>query len=54
VPGTKLDLLPGREGGPGEDPYLDIGRLAEDTGFAPEFDVERAVADYVAYRYAND
>lgn len=50
VPGTQLDLLPGREGGPGEDPYLDITRLAADTGFAPEFDVERAVADYVAWR----
>jgi nucleoside-diphosphate-sugar epimerase len=54
VPNTKLDLLPGREGGPGEDPYLDISRLAADTGFAPEFDVGRAVSDYVAYRYAND
>jgi nucleoside-diphosphate-sugar epimerase len=54
VPGTKLDLLPGRAGGPGEDPYLDISRLAEDTGFTPEFDVERAVADYVAWRCAND
>ena len=54
VPGTKLDLLPGRAAGPGEDPYLDITRLTEDTGFAPEFDVGRAVADYVAYRCAND
>jgi nucleoside-diphosphate-sugar epimerase len=50
VPGAKLDLLPGRKQGPGEDPYLDITRLAEDTGFAPRFDVERAVADYVAWR----
>jgi nucleoside-diphosphate-sugar epimerase len=53
VPGTELDLLPGRENGPGEDPYLDVTRLAEDTGFAPEFDVERAVADYVAWRRAH-
>jgi len=50
VPGAELDLLPGREHGPGEGPYLDITRLAEDTGFAPRFDVERAVADYVAWR----
>lgn len=50
VPGTRLDLLPGRADGPGEDPYLDVARLAEDTGFAPEFDVDRAVADYVAWR----
>jgi nucleoside-diphosphate-sugar epimerase len=54
VPGAKLDLLPGREHGPGEDPYLDITRLAEDTGFAPTFDTQRAVADYVAWRCAND
>jgi nucleoside-diphosphate-sugar epimerase len=53
VPGTSLDLLPGRANGPGEDPYLDVTRLAEDTGFAPEFDVERAVADYVAWRRAH-
>jgi len=50
VPGTKLDLLPGRAAGPGEDPYLDISRLTADTGFEPEFDVERAVADYVGWR----
>jgi UDP-glucose 4-epimerase len=28
---------------------LDIGRLREDTGYAPEYDTERAVADYVAW-----
>jgi nucleoside-diphosphate-sugar epimerase len=53
IPGTKLDLLPGRENGPGEDPYLDITRLQEDTGFVPEFDLERAVVDYVAWRRAH-
>jgi nucleoside-diphosphate-sugar epimerase len=47
------DTLPGRQGGPGEDPYLDITRLAEDTGFAPAFDVAAAVADYLAWRAEN-
>lgn len=52
-PGLRLDLLPGRQHGPGEDPYLDITRLSHDTGFAPAFDVATAVADYVAWRAGN-
>jgi len=53
TPGLRLDLLPGRQGGPGEDPYLDITRLTHDTGFKPAFDVAAAVADYVAWRAGN-
>ncbi|MGI5207604.1 NAD-dependent epimerase/dehydratase family protein [Spirillospora sp. CA-108201] len=52
-PGLRLDLLPGRWNGPGEDPYLDIARLTRDTGFTPEFDVAGAVADNVAWRAGN-
>src|SRR4051812_12244908 len=50
TPGLRLGLWPGRQDGPGEDPYLDIARLARDTGFAPAFDVAASVADYVAWR----
>lgn len=50
IPGLRLDLLPGRRDGAGVDPYLDISRLAEDTGFTPSFDVAAAVAHYVAWR----
>ncbi len=53
IPGLRLDLLPGRKDGPGDDPYLDITRLSRDTGFAPTFDVATAVADYVAWRAGN-
>ena len=53
TPGLRLDLLPGRQGGPGEDPYLDITRLTHETGFTPAFDVAAAVADYVAWRAGN-
>jgi nucleoside-diphosphate-sugar epimerase len=53
TPGLRLELLPGRQGGPGDDPYLDITRLARETGFAPAFDVAAAVADYVAWRSGN-
>jgi nucleoside-diphosphate-sugar epimerase len=50
TPGLPLDLLPGRQDGHGDDPYLDITRLTRATGFAPAFDVATAVADYVAWR----
>lgn len=53
TPGPRLDLLPGRQAGPGQDPYLDITRLTNDTGFEPAFDVAAAVADYVAWRADN-
>jgi nucleoside-diphosphate-sugar epimerase len=53
TPGLRLDLLSGRQDGPGEDPYLDTTRLTQDTGFAPAFDVATAVADYVAWRADN-
>ena len=53
IPGLRLDLLPGRQDGPGADPYLDTTRLTDDTGFAPNFDVAAAVADYVAWRADN-
>jgi nucleoside-diphosphate-sugar epimerase len=50
TPGLRLDLLPGRQDGPGHDPYLDTTRLAHATGFAPAFSVATAVADYVTWR----
>jgi len=53
TPGLRLDLRPGRQDGPGDDPYLDTTRLTHDTGFAPAFDVATAVADYVAWRADN-
>lgn len=53
LPGPRPGLLPGRQDGPGEDPYLDITRLTQDTGFTPAFDVTKAVADYVAWRADN-
>jgi nucleoside-diphosphate-sugar epimerase len=53
IPGARLDLLPGRQAGPGANPYLDISRLTAETGFAPAFDLTTAVADYVAWRTCN-
>lgn len=45
--------LPGRQAGPGDNPYLDTTRLTCDTGFRPAFDIAAAVADYVAWRAGN-
>ncbi|MGI5225229.1 NAD-dependent epimerase/dehydratase family protein [Actinoallomurus sp. CA-142502] len=53
TPDLRLELLPGRQGGPGDNPYLDTTRLTHDTGFAPTFDIATAVADYVAWRADN-
>ena len=50
TPGLRLDLLPGRQDGPGDNPYLDTTRLTRDTGYGPAFDVAQAVADYVTWR----
>jgi nucleoside-diphosphate-sugar epimerase len=53
TPGRQLEVRPGRQAGLGPDPYLDITRLTQDTGFAPTFDVAAAVAHYVAWRAGN-
>jgi UDP-glucose 4-epimerase len=43
----RLSLAPRAE--PAPRVCLDIGRLRDDTGYQPEYDTERAVADYVAW-----
>ncbi|HEY0690559.1 MAG TPA: NAD(P)-dependent oxidoreductase [Kribbella sp.] len=53
TPDQQIELPPGRQAGPGDNPYLDITRLTQDTGFTPTFDVAAAVADYVAWRADN-
>jgi nucleoside-diphosphate-sugar epimerase len=42
TPGRQLEVRPGRQVGLGPDPYLDITRLTQDTGFAPTFDGRRS------------
>ncbi|TDV57866.1 NAD-dependent epimerase/dehydratase family protein [Actinophytocola oryzae] len=46
VPDTRVDLP---AGGSGRRLWLDTTRLAQDTGFRPAYDTERAVADYVSW-----
>ena len=47
VPGANITLPAGRNPDRPQDFYLDTSRLHADTGFRPEYDVERAVPDYV-------
>ncbi|TQS29318.1 NAD(P)-dependent oxidoreductase [Microbispora sp. KK1-11] len=55
VPGAAPALLPGRSpGAPAVDARLDISRLREDTGYAAEYDLDRAVADYVGWLRAGN
>jgi UDP-glucose 4-epimerase len=46
VPDARVDLP---TGGTSEPLYLDITRLQQDTGYHPEYDTERAVADYLTW-----
>jgi UDP-glucose 4-epimerase len=51
VPDFAFELEPGSSVPPA---CLDITRLHEDTGYAPEWDLERSVADYIAYFRAGN
>lgn len=48
VPGAELPLQAGH-GPHGAVAFLDTTRLRADTGFAPAYDLDRAVADYAAW-----
>ena len=54
VPGAQLTLPEGRNPDRPPDTYLDTTRLREDTGFRTEYDVERAVPDYVGWLQDHD
>jgi UDP-glucose 4-epimerase len=54
VPGSNITLPEGRNPDRPPDNHLDITRLREDTGFEPQYDVERAVPDYVAWLRSHD
>ena len=54
VPGANIALPEGRNPDRPPDYYLDTTRLRDDTGFRPEYDVERAVPDYVDWLRGHD
>ena len=53
VPGANITLPEGRSPDRPHN-YLDTTRLREDTAFQPEYDVERAVPDYVDWLRGHD
>jgi UDP-glucose 4-epimerase len=54
VPGANITLPEGRNPDRPPDNHLDITRLQEDTGFRPEYDVDRAVSDYADWLRRHD
>ncbi len=54
VPGANITLPEGRNPDRPPDNYLDTSRLRADTGFRAEYDVERAVPDYVDWLKAHE
>jgi len=53
-PGANITLPEGRNPDQPQDFYLDTTRLQADTGFRPEYDVARAVPDYVDWLRRHD
>ena len=51
VPGFAIDLPAGT---PRPQNWLDITRIHDDTGYLPEYDTERAAADYIAWLHAGN
>ena len=54
VPGADIALPEGRNPDRPPDNHLDITRLRTDTGFRPEYDVARAMPDYVDWLSGHD
>jgi UDP-glucose 4-epimerase len=54
VPDAQVELPEGRSpAGSAQEICLDIGRLRQDTGYQPEYDTRRAMADYIAWLRAG-
>jgi UDP-glucose 4-epimerase len=49
APGFSIQLSPGKTRGHPEDPYLDLTRLRDDTGFAPRYSLETGIKEYVSW-----
>jgi UDP-glucose 4-epimerase len=51
IPNAQIELP---TGGTGQQSYLDIARIQQDTGYRPAYDTERAAADYIAWLRAGN
>jgi UDP-glucose 4-epimerase len=55
IPSFKTELPVGHMPGTLAEPwYFDIGRLREDTGYAPRFTIEAGIADYIGWLRAGN
>jgi len=55
VPAFDVELQPGHNpGGPGVANYLDISRIAEDTGYSPAYSLDESIANYVQWLQAGN
>jgi UDP-glucose 4-epimerase len=54
IPDAQLPLKPGRGPVRRTNAYMDISRIKQDTGYAPEWPIDRAVADYIAWLRAGN
>lgn len=53
VPGAQFEMQPARSPRARENPYLDIGRIHDELGYQPQYDIDRAMADYVGWLRQN-
>jgi UDP-glucose 4-epimerase len=53
VPGMTITLRPGRGPQARTNPVMDLSRMREDTGYEPQYDIDRAIQDYVDWLRKN-
>jgi UDP-glucose 4-epimerase len=51
-PNAQLPMQPGAST-PRKDPYMDLARIKGDAGYEPEYDVDKAIDDYIAWLREN-
>ncbi|HEX5140802.1 MAG TPA: NAD(P)-dependent oxidoreductase [Dehalococcoidia bacterium] len=54
LPGARLSMKPGSAGRSRPNAYLDITRIGHDVGWQPQWPLERAIPDYIAWLQNNE
>lgn len=53
VPDAQITLKPGARPGARRNAYMDISRIRADTGFSPTYEMDQAMAEYIAWLRSN-
>jgi UDP-glucose 4-epimerase len=53
VPDADLPMQPGRSARSRPNAWMDLTRIRADTGYEPEYDIERGIAEYIAWLRHN-